>query len=453
MLADRTVLVLLAANLAVLGIVGAVWLSGRPVAAVCVALVSPCVSALLKGNSPEAELAEGGPGGYLRVGLLLLAGGAGLAAFARERLSGPGARLPWQFLLLGAFLLAALASTAWSVDPAYTLIKAGSFVALACFLAGLLVWSRQPGGLDRVLNAVFVFSAVWVLANFASLFLWPARAWWWNAPGRFQGLTEHPNSLGGFCMMAYPILLWQLLRQRGLARLGIGGLVVICAGMQFMSGSRSSLVGAALGILIFLIAVGKRRWALAFTVTAGLGVAVLAVNPPESFQRQFGDDSALGLTGRPEIWSASWRLFERRPLAGYGFETQNKLFQDSEYQKTSGVQWTVLANQSTHNGYLSILLGDGLPAFLVWLAALLLPYARAWGLAAGPPRGVVLALMTMGLLTNMVESLIAGGSSLPAVMLWIAWALGARILDPDGAGRPVVVAAEAGPEREAVYVA
>ncbi|HOX05454.1 MAG TPA: O-antigen ligase family protein [Planctomycetota bacterium] len=447
---DRAVLALLAANLAVLGAAGAIWLSSRPAATVFIALLSPCCSSVLKGNTPEADLVEGGLGGYLRVGLLCVAGMAGLAAWARSRTVRRDSRLPWQFLLLGAFLVAALASATWSVDPFYTLIKAGSFVMLAFFLLGVLAWSRQPGGLPRILNAVFIFFSVWALANLATVFLWPARAWWWNAPDRFQGLTDHPNSLGGCCMVAYTIFLWQFLRQHGLARLAVGGLLAVAVAMLVMSGSRTSIVGAAAGVLVFLLAVGKRRWALAFTVAALLGLAVLAARPPDSFQRQFGDESAVGLTGRPDIWNASWRLFALRPMTGYGFETQNKLLQDPEYQKVAGVSWTVIANQSTHNGYLSVLLGAGLPAFLVWLAILLLPYVRVWGLAAGPSRAVVLAMMTMSLLTNFVESLITGGSSMPAPVFWIAWALGARLCELAAAHRPEPAAE---PEQEAAYAA
>jgi len=216
-----------------------------------------------------------------------------------------------------------------------------------------------------------------------------------------------------------------------------------------MSGSLTSMVGAAVGILVFLLAVGKRGWALAFAAAAVLGMAALAAKPPESLRRQFGDESAIGLTGRPDIWNASWRLFERRPLAGYGFETQNKLLQDPEYQKVAGVSWTVIANQSTHNGYLSVLLGGGMLAFLVWLATLLLPYFRTWGLAAGPPRAVVLAIMSTSLLTNTVESLITGGSSMPAPFFWIAWALGARLYELAGTRRPEQAAE---PGKEVVYV-
>ncbi len=442
MLRDHALLAVLAAVLAVLGAAGALWLSRRPSLAVAIALLSPLVSAALKGNSEEAEMADTGIGAYIRVSLLLLAGLAGLVAFLRAR-SGEAARgrLPGQFLLLGAFLLLALASAAWSVDPAYTLVKAGSFLALACLLAGVVAWSREPGGIERVLNAAFGFSALWALANLAAMALWPARTWWWNAPDRFQGLSDHPNSMGGFCMMAYPLFLWKLMTSRGAVRLVAAAAIPACGLMQLLSGSRSSMIGAGVGILVFLLAARRPRTALAFAGAVALAAAAVLAHPPESLRREVSDDAAVNLTGRPDIWNASWRLFLERPLAGYGFETQNKLLGDSEFQRIAGVNWTVLPSQSTHNGYLSVVLGGGAVAFLLWLALLLLPYVRLLDLPPGPPRAVVLSIMTMSLATNMVESLITGGGSLQAVIFWLAWALAARLPEAP-AGREALPAVD-----------
>jgi len=419
-------LLLLAANMVVLGGAGALLLSRRPAVVMFVVLLAPCVPAAMTANSIEGETEPGRLGGYVRVSLIMLGGGAGLVAWLKngERRRGP---LLGQYILLAVFLAWAMASTLHSAAPFYTFVRTATFVGLGCFMLGLHVWGADERGLERLLDAVFAFVAVWIVANAATALLWPAKAWWWNAPARLQGLKNHPNAMGSFCAMSYPVVLWRLSRSRGPVRAGIAALAAAAAVMQLLSGSRTSLLCAGVGVGMFLLAAGRPRAFAGFAAAGAIAGIILLASPPASLRRRVTDDTAVNLTGRPEIWRAGWYLVEERPIEGFGYDAETRVLQDPAYQRTARVRFSVTARQSMHNGYLSVLAGTGVVGLALWLAVLALPYVKAWRVEPGERKALAIGIMSMGLIANLVESQITPASNLTAAMFWIAWALAGRL--------------------------
>jgi len=423
---EPVALLLLAANMIVLGGAGAVLLSRRPAVAMFVVLLAPCVPAAMTPNALEGETEPGRLGGYVRVSLVMLGGGAGLVAWlgAGRRRQG---RVPGQYILLAVFLAWAMASTLRSAAPFYTLVRAVTFVGLGCFMLGLHVWGADERGLEGILGALFAAVAVWIVANAAMSLLWPAKAWWWNAPARLQGLSNHPNSMGSFCAMSYPVILWRLSRSRGPARAGLMALIGVVAVMQLLSGSRTSLLCAGVGVGAYFLAAGRPRALAGLAATGALAGIVLLASPPASLRRRVTDDTAVNLTGRPEIWRAGWYLVEERPVEGFGYDAETKVLQDPAYQRTARVRFSVTARQSMHNGYLSVLAGTGVVGLAIWLAVLALPYVKAWRVDARDRKALAIGIMSMGLVANLVESQITPAASLTAAMFWVAWALAGRL--------------------------
>jgi O-antigen ligase len=154
---------------------------------------------------------------------------------------------------------------------------------------------------------------------------------------------------------------------------------------------------------------------------------ILLASPPASLKRRITDETAINLTGRPAIWRAGWYLVEERPLEGFGYDAETKVLQDPAYQRTARVRFSVAARQSMHNGYLSILAGTGVIGLAMWLALLALPFTIVWRIEAGGRKALAIGIMSMGLLTNLVESQITPASSLTAAVFWIAWAVAGRL--------------------------
>ncbi len=420
-------LLLLAANALVLGAAGALVLSRRPGVVVLLMLLAPCIPSAMTPNALEGETEPGRLGGYVRVSLLMLAGGAGLVAWLRQRRRGRRESMPAQYVVFALFLAWALASTFRSAAPFYTFARAATFGGVGCFMLGLHAWGADEGGLDWILDVLFAFVVLWVAANLMTTALWPGKAWWWNAPERLQGLKNHPNALGSFCAMSYPVILWKYWRSQGPAR---GALVALAAGvgaMQVMSGSRTSLLCAGLGVGACLLAAGRPRAFACFVGAGAVAGLLLLASPPASLQRRVTDDTAVNLTGRPAIWRAGWYLVEERPLEGFGYDAETKVLQDPAYQRTARVRFSVTARQSMHNGYLSVLAGTGVIGLALWLALLAVPYARAWRVEAGGRRALAIGIMSIGLVANLVESQITPAASTTAAMFWIAWAVGGRL--------------------------
>ncbi|MHC5053303.1 MAG: O-antigen ligase family protein [Planctomycetota bacterium] len=419
-------LLLLAANMVVLGGAGALLLSRRPGIAIFVLLLAPCIPSAISPNSLEGEAEPGRLGGYARVSLIMLAGGAGSLAWLRSGKRRRG-RLPAQYIVLAAFLAWAMASTVRSAAPFYTFVRAATFMGLGGFTLGLHAWCADERGLQRVLDAVFAFVALWVAANVITLLLLPGKAWWWNAPERFQGLKNHPNSMGSFCAMSFPVVLWRYWRCRGAGRVALVALGGALGAMLLMSGSRTSILCGGLGMVACLLAAGRPKSSAALLAAGAVAGIVLLVSPPASFRRRVADDTSVNLTGRPAIWRAGWYMVEERPLEGFGYDAETKVLQDPAYQRTARVRFSVTARQSMHNGFLSILAGTGVVGLALWLALLAVPYGRAWLVRAGGRKGLAVGIMSMGLLANLVESQITPASSLTAAMFWVAWAVAGRL--------------------------
>ncbi len=425
---EPAALLLILANAVVLGGAGALLLSRRPEVVVWIVLLAPCVPSAMTRNSAEGEESPGRLGGYVRVSLIMLAGGAGLVAWVRRAKGqrGQRGRLPAQYIVLAAFLAWAMVSTLRSAAPFYTFVRATTFTGLGCFMLGLHAWSGEERGLDRVLGALLAFIVAWTVLNAAAVFLWPGKVWWWNAPARLQGLKNHPNALGSFCAMACPVILWKWWRSRGGARVGLVALGGTVAVMLILSGSRTSLLCGGLGVAACLAAAGRRRTCAAFVAAAAAGALVLMASPTAGLRRRVDDGTAVNLTGRPAIWRAGWYLVEERPLEGFGYDAETRVFQDAAWQRDARVEFGVTARQSMHNGYLSVLAGTGVVGLALWLGVLAVPMVGALRARACGGKGLVVGMLSVGLVTNLVESQITPAASTAAAMFWVAWAAAGR---------------------------
>ncbi|PYS14000.1 MAG: hypothetical protein DMG15_09435 [Acidobacteria bacterium] len=415
---DEFTLVIIAIYVVVGAVVITLWSVQRYQLALFIIAVSPLATTSLMANDVDADL-EPGLGSYVRIGIVLLAGTAGAVFFLRSK---PRQSIPRHLVLLGVFVSMALASTGYSLDPKFTFVRAASSGAVFAFLLGLHYWLKDEERLRGVMETLLVTTVLGVAVNGLAGLLWPERAWLYVEGARFQGLLGHPNQFGGFCMLSYPVLFWKYPRCTTLGKwlLICVGVVTVC--LHLLTGSRGSLLPSAVLICVWFFAM--KQWARLICVAGVLAVAGILVVTlmPSKFKREDNAD-LTGLTGRPEFWQASMELVMERPLQGYGYAVEGKVWNDPRFNKPDFALWSGSAKASLHNGYLSAAIGGGLPALAIWFTLLIIPLSRALNSPLSGYRAFVLSVIVTSLVRNFVEDQIQATAASSGITFWVAWVI------------------------------
>jgi O-antigen ligase len=375
------------------------------------------------------ETVATGPGTYIRLGIIGLAGVAGLLHFLASR-DEDYPPVPRQFSLLGAFFVLALVSTTYSIAPQFTFVRSVESLAFLGFLLGLYVALREQEVLDRVLTVASSLMGAGLVVNVLALVLLPGLVWWSEAPKRFQGLTGHPNEMGALCMIAFPLLLWRYCRSKHVGK----GVCVILMGlataMLLLSGSRASLLCALVAVLLWFLVLGKRMIFIATTSTMAVVVLLLLSSPllPSLQREQASAKGITDLTGREQFWENGIHVVKQRPLLGYGYEVSGEVWTDPRFATSEMEDAWGSARSSLHNGYLSIVIGLGLIAGLVlWPIILLAPLPNLLRLPPSDYKAVALLLVGMCLAANFVETSITSSRSFTSVTFWIFWVMASAL--------------------------
>jgi O-antigen ligase len=357
-------------------------------------------------------------GSYLRIGILSLTGAIGLLRFIQTWRQG-GRRFPVELLLLGGFLFFALLSSSYSIDQQYTLIRSTSFLALFGFLLGLYSWIDSEQRLNQTLYILFLVVALVTVLNAVALVAFPGRAWYGD---RFQGLATHPNSMGSFCMLAYPLLFWVYPRSTPAKKVMVAIISLTLLFLHLLSGSRGSLMAAIGGIAVWAIVQRKPLHLVLLSSVITIGALIVTQVTPKGYERDEGY-SATDLTDRPEFWAASLTLIRERPILGYGYSVEGGVWSDPRFNQPELGLWSGTPRTSLHNGYISVAIGLGVGALLVWCVLLLMPLWRFRILPYSDYKGLALAVIVSSLLLNVVETEIGG----TAAVFWIVWVVAGKV--------------------------
>lgn len=260
-----------------------------------------------------------------------------------------------------------VASAGWSIAPRVSFERACTFlVVLVAAAAVAAASSRVAGGGERI-AATIVFVTVGVcLAGAAVYAVNPSIGAQAAAPGiafRFSGLGENPNTIPMLATVAVPLAAWlAFVRSRRGRVLACLALVVFAAEI-IASGSRGAIVGAvaAAAVLVAALPVRGRKRALlalvALLVSAMLvlgnrliqnatalplrgaspaGGARLTLLPrpilpafvDERGTLTFQGRALIGNDGRLGAWQEAFDEGNARPVAGFGFGTEQEAFVD-----------------------------------------------------------------------------------------------------------------------------
>ena len=399
-------------------------------AAIVVVILSPWISALFVYDMTEnIGVSETTYGSYIRVSLLIFVGCISFVRYIQTKFK-THEILPFEFKLLILFVCLALGSTFYSIDPFFTLVRAIPSLAFSLFLIAYYIWLTDIKKIETTLDLIFWLILIISLANFASLLLLGNRVWSVSTSQRFSGLWAHPNMMGSFCMASYPFIYWKFLRSKFNAKIYIIGLAAIMFLMHFLTGSRTSLLLSVFGISLYMILKRKIMSSIISLLIAVFGSILILIQPNfiTVFERESkSSDSITTLTGRTDIWEASYQLIKENAITGYGFSVEGKIFEDYRFYNPELTIWSGSSRLSLHNGFISIIIGLGMFGLVIWIIILFVPYFRLLFFRDDNFRPPLISLMSMLFVSNFVESSISLGNSIHAVFFWFAWIIGSKV--------------------------
>jgi O-antigen ligase len=230
--------------------------------------------------------------------------------------------------LLAVYLLVVLASTAWSLAPSATFLKAGHLaVAYALLVVLSRTWVDRRSALDDL--AVVAWTVVLLAA--AGAVLLPERTLR-PTGGRLLAVYPHlePVVLGMLASVAVLMVVGAAgpapLRQP-LPRLALG---LVSLAVLLLTGSRGGLVLCIVGVLAMAALGSWRRPRALPSIGLLAGLVLLVLSPLGATLRARLAPSLVAehlsnLGGRLPMWSDAWAAAVESPVVGFGYYAGHRL--------------------------------------------------------------------------------------------------------------------------------
>ena len=197
-------------------------------------------------------------------------------------------------------------------------------------------------------NAVFVLICVFIIGMYADPDTF-FRLTHGGEEARLGGYIMNPNELGMLAGVGMACLILDIYRNH--RKWWTVGKILVIVYALFLTGSRSSLIGAVL-IVLFYISQSKNK-RLKIMILAGL-FAVLPVAVNKVILKDDGErlEEVLNMTGRLPFWTALINEgLPREPLLGFGFM---RIDYKEFFQSTH-----TYAGKMTHNTFIQVLMNLG----------------------------------------------------------------------------------------------
>jgi hypothetical protein len=362
------------------------------------------------------------------------------------------------------FVALALVSALWSVDARLSAGRALSLALLFAVAAALAhACAGRSDATERVLLGLLLGAAAVAVAGIVVLAFdhrAAVEAATVDLPPRYQGMGENPNTASLLLALALPVAAWFTLRPQARSRrLAFGALFLLLDGSIVASVSRGALAagfGAVLLVAVLLPVTIRARAGLVGVVLVLLAASVAGalipkpshaakpvsapaqpapkttryVNVEAVYPRAFDVGrnlpgaqaerlrSFLGSGGRSIAWRGALDLADRRPVAGYGFGTEARVFVD---------RYDFFAGALPENSYIGLDLQLGAVGLIVFLAlagAIVVATVRN---RRQPVAGVCLAVFAAGLVFGVVQSYVYSVGNIGTAAVWICGLLGAAL--------------------------
>jgi O-antigen ligase len=333
-----------------------------------------------------------------------------VAAPRVARMLGTLSRIP----LLTALFALAVVSMLWSIDPMLTFRRVIPLCSV--LIAGVYFGERYS--IDEFLQLLRWSFCIVITASCALFFIHPSYVLDPSHEVAWRGICVHKNSFG-----AYMVLSALLFAMRARERFFLFN-CLFCAVSVILVFLSHSATAVILGAVVLFSSLLWRMVKLPMIQLVPFGiVAVIAVvtpltpfvtRPPYELLNMLGRDASL--TGRTDLWTAVMIAISRRPLLGYGYDAFWQGVKGESLQAAISAGWLPI---HSHNGYLELALGLGIPGlilfaliFISWIA-LAIDYARR---ALGANAFWPIAFAAFFAVQNVTDSVLLSRNELPCLL-------------------------------------
>ena len=283
--------------------------------------------------------------------------------------------------LLGLFCGWMWLSTAWATLGQHTMVE--STMLCVTFLTGVYL-ARSFSLLEQLVLVVVAMQPGLLWSRYAIANNWSNSI---DQNGNWVGIYFNRNSLAPVAMvscLAACALLWIVVMRRGkvwpitLIAVLIDT-ILFGAVMLFHSRSNTSIGGAVVFAAVWAFWTVVRSLVRRKRITSqslqgfvypgfffGAAILTWATVRLQSVVLSFFGET-IDFNGRSAIWNYSWTGFLDRPLIGWGWMSawRTPLFLRRD------LWWSLTNTEWSHSGYMDVLLGGGLIAAVLFVAALL----------------------------------------------------------------------------------
>jgi hypothetical protein len=364
-----------------------------------------------------------------------------------------------------------LVSTSWSVDPRLTFERAGSFTLALLAAAALALAARgRPRLPVWLLYGILGGVAAATLGGLVVLAVRhqdAVQAAGIATPTRYRGLGENPDTVSLLIGLTAPVALWAVLRARGIwGRIAATLVLVLLVGSLAASQSRGGLAVAGIGCVVQVLLL-LPRWrgrlinagAVALVVAAAvviphsasaahstntgrLPISSASASPGRAgrattpsypaghfkdahYSGRLEDElyfhagsyhrSLLGSSGRLEAWRGALNQIRGRPLLGYGFGTEERVFVDRFYDFQGSYVENSFLGLGLQLGIVGVV---SMVALFAAIAVASVPALRR-PRKLGDPAPALVAAGIAGLLLMLVQSYVYSVGDVATTSFWV----------------------------------
>ena len=341
-------------------------------------------------------------------GMALLAKGV-----ATKRLSWPGRPALWWSL----FLAWAVLSTLWALQPAAAMHLLPTVVSVALLYLVAVSWKITKREF-KVLTAWMVLGGC-IAAGFTAYEFTQGITWssFLGSSGRASlvvgGREVNPNSLATDLLLpfSFAVSLFFSARRWPQALLGIGATGIIASAV-YLTMSRTSLLGLAVVICVYLVRVRLQRRTLAIASI----LVLVALAMPAAFFSRVSESLADRGSGRLDIWSVGLVMVKHYGVTGVGLAN----FQVAYTNFAGHASRFFGYGRGAHNMYLEVAVEFGVVGMILLLAALVSNLRVLWqAQTAHERRPMYLVAVEASCWAAIVAQFFAGETF--AKSLWFTW--------------------------------
>jgi len=300
-------------------------------------------------------------------------------------------------VLMLSFLLWAVLTAAWTIDPVNTALRITTYVQLFVMVGVIWQLTSTPQLRQSLIKAFVLGSAV------------PAGGAIWGRltgravadAGRYAAANMAVNELGHIFALALAMACYLAVTER--KAVGFWFYTALMGVFQvgvLLTASRGAAICSAVAwMLLPWIFRHLRTYQKSAAVIVGLAlvVAVLAVVPAVTWQRLAQTSSEIesgNFSRRGQIWKAGWQVFRQHPIVGVGA---------GSFEASVASQLEATRTRAAHNAFLAVGVELGLIGFALFFGMLLALLAGCLQLPGFDRRLGVILLAVWGM-TSMVSN-------------------------------------------------